>query len=68
MHSQTWQLLPPWLLEPVQQGHLTLTQAAELWDLWLLTPPGKETDVPPHLSSAIEALWLLKVETPPTRH
>lgn len=68
MHSQTWQLLQAWLLDPVMQGRLTLPQAAELWDLWLLTPPGQETEIPPHLFPAIEALWLMGLETPPTRH
>ena len=67
MHSLSYSLLPPWLMEPVMQGNLPLLAALELWDLWLLTPPGQETEIPPHLFPAIEALWLLELPTRPVR-
>lgn len=66
--SLTWQALPEWLQEPLQNSVLTLAEAAELWDRWLLTPDGEVLMLPPHLYSAAEKLCLWEMPASPTRH
>lgn len=59
--SQTWQRLPPWLQEPLLHRVINLSEAAELYDLWLLASEGQHSEIPPHLESA--AMRLLLWET-----
>ena len=68
MHnSLTYQHLPRWLQEPVIQGHLSLAEAAELWD-YSLTGTEAYNPLPPHLFPAAERLCLLEMEASPTQH
>ena len=68
MPSLTWQYLPDYLLEPVMHEHLTLAEAAEIWDLSLTATEDEWQDLPPHLSSAAERLMLLDLEISETKH
>ena len=36
MDSLTYQFLPEWLYRPLMQGAISLAEAAELWDEWLM--------------------------------
>ena len=65
--SLTWQELPEWLQEPVIRGHLSLAEAAELWD-YSLTGTEAYNPLPPHLFPAAERLCLLEMEASPTQH
>ena len=67
MPSLTWQQLPQWLLSPVMDGHLTLAEAAEIWDN-SLTGTSEFNPLPKHLFLAAERLYLVEIETSPTRH
>lgn len=68
MYSLTYPFLPAWLQTPVQSGHLSLTEASEIFDHWLLTPRGEYLMLPPHLNSAAQRLWLLEKDVSPTLH
>ena len=61
-HSLTYSQLPDNLLEAVLMGALTLPEAAELWDNWLLTPDNSVRPLPPHLWPAVQRLNLLGLE------
>ena len=68
-HSLTWQSLPAYLLEPVMAEVVLLSQAAEIWDRMLLSPPNEESvEMPPHLQGALERLLLWTLEAEPTQH
>lgn len=67
-HSLTYQELPEELLQPLLAGHLTLWEAAWLWDEWLLTPEGSSRLLPPELWSAADKMALLAMEPGPTLH
>ena len=66
--SLTHQELPEELLQPVLEGHLSLAEAAWLWDEWLLTPDNGSRDLPPQLWPAAEKFALLGMDCPATRH
>ena len=68
MSSLTYQSRPEWLLDPLMQGVLTVAEASQLWDCWLLTPPGEESSLPRNLWPAAERMFLLEMEAQPTRH
>ena len=65
--SLTWQQLPAWLLEPVLDKHLSLVEAAELWD-HCLTQTEEFKAVPKHLHPATMRLHLLDCEISQTLH
>ncbi len=67
-HSLTYQQLPEELLQLVLDGHLTLWEAAWLWDEWLLTPEGSSRLLPKELWPAADKIALLAMEPGPTRH
>lgn len=67
-HSLTWQSLPKWLLKPVLRGHLSLLEASELFDHWLLTPPGEFLMMPQRLWPAAQKVFLSRAPCPPTKH
>ena len=56
--SLTWQSLPPMFLEPVLLGRVSLAQASELWDRYLLTPDGQAVEIPDRLMEAAEVIWM----------
>ncbi len=66
-HSQTWQFLPHYLQKPLLAGAISLSQAAELWDVILLSPDEWVT-VPPRLRSAAERMQLFELQISPTLH
>ena len=66
--SLTHQELPEELLQPVLEGHLSLAEAAWLWDEWLLTPDNGTRELPPQLHQAADKLTLLAMHAPATRH
>lgn len=66
--SLTYLELPPDLLEPLMEGHLTAWEASWLWDEWLLTPENSSRTLPPELWPAAEKLSLLWMDADPTRH
>lgn len=57
MSSLSYQVLPRAFLEPVLMGLVPLTQAVELYDLWLLTPEGHSLSVPMRLAKAAEVIF-----------
>lgn len=62
--SLTWQFLPATLLQPLLDQHLTLAEAAELWDLALMGRPLCNHLLPRHLRAAGQKLDLLELEPP----
>ena len=66
--SATWQLLPPYLLQPVLDGHLTLAEASWVWDEWLMTPEGEFRELPKPLWPVAQKLQLLGMEAGPVMH
>lgn len=66
--SATWQELPNWLMAPVMDGVLTLAEAAQLWDVWLMSKERDSLDVPPALIPASSRLRLWATDCGPTRH
>ena len=70
MHSQTYQFLPPWLYEPLMVQAISLAEAAELFDLWLmLGEPDRFTPECPRLQQAASRIGLLlDQEVSATRH
>lgn len=68
-NSLTWQHLPPWLLDPLLQQAISLSEAAHLWDEWLmLGEPGRWVPDNPHLLGAAMRIRLLDLSTEQTRH
>lgn len=68
-HSLTWQSLPEYLLEPVMAEVVLLSQAAEIYDRMLMSPPWEESvEMPPHLQGALERLLLWTLEVSPSLH
>ena len=57
-HSLTYSQLPPLLLEALLAKAISLAEAAELWDNWLLTPDGENREIPRHLWPAVERYHL----------
>ena len=68
MNSLTYQFLPNWLLQPLLAGAINLPEAAEMWDAWLLTPPGETRSLPMHLHDAASRLHLWSQEASKTKH
>lgn len=70
MHeSQSYQWFPGWLYRPLMYGALTLAEASELFDLWLMIPPGESRPWPAHLLPIRDRLHLWRHESlSPTRH
>ena len=66
--SLTYQQLPDWILLPLLDGHLTVSQASDLWDQWLMAPEDQVTPLPERLWGAVQALQLLDQEASLTRH
>lgn len=65
--SATWQELPPWLLAPLMAQAISLAEAAELWDEWLMMgEPDRWTPDCPRLQQAAMRIRLLdqQAETP----
>jgi hypothetical protein len=67
MDSLTWQALPPYLLDPVLDGHLTLVEAAQLWDHQLMGL-GQWGPLPVQLMDAAGRLLLREMDCRPTKH
>ncbi len=58
--SLTWQELPPWLLDPLMVQAISLAEAAELWDQWLMMgEPDRWTPECPRLLAAAMRIRLL---------
>ncbi len=69
MHSTTWQSLPQWLLAPLMDQAISASEAAELFDNWLLTPINGEREISPQLEPACDRLMLWNLEVSEmTRH
>ena len=69
MHSLTWQILPPWLYQPLMDGLMTASQAAELFDLWLmLGEPDSFSPDCPRLQKVAQAIWLQDAQLGPPIH
>lgn len=66
-HNQTWQFLPHYLKAALLAQAISLAEAAELWDVILLSRDEWVT-VPPRLRSAVERMQLLAVQINPTLH
>ena len=64
--SLTWKELPDWLLKPLMDGAVTLAEASEVWDYWLLTPEGEIRELPPHLHPAAQRMELWAAQAHPT--
>lgn len=62
MHSQTWQFLPPQMLEPVLLGLVTLLEVTELFDLWLMTPADQQVPIPRRLEKAASLVFSRDLE------
>ena len=69
MSSQTYQYLPRFLLRPLLMGAINLSEAAQLFDLWL-TLDKPETFKPecPRLRQAAARISLLEREVSATVH
>ena len=65
--SLTWQYLPPWLQDPLIAGQISLVEAAEMWDHWLMQEVGHHP-LPQRLWPVAQILHLLETETSETRH
>ena len=66
--SLTWQELPPALLDPLMEQAINLSEAAELFDLSLMSPD-QFFSVPNHLHPAMQRLLLWQTEPQsPLRH
>ena len=63
MPSLTYSLLPEWLHQPLMDQAISLAEAAEIWDAYLLTPAGETHPLPRSLHQAAERihLWSLPV-------
>ena len=61
--SLTWQILPKFLLDPVLEGVLTLSEASEMLDLELTGQPA-----PQRLMEAVDRLGLFHLPTYPGLH
>jgi hypothetical protein len=66
--SLTYSLLPSFLLSPLMDSAISAAEAAELFDL-LLMSPDEMVSLPPHLFPAADrlTLWALDLEGQP-RH
>ena len=65
--SLTWTELPPWLLAPLMAQAISLNEAAEMWDQWLMMgEPDRWTPDCPRLQQAAMRIRLLdqQPETP----
>lgn len=68
-NSLTWQHLPPWLLRPLLLQAISLSEAAHLWDEWLLAgSPDRWVVVNPLLQPAVGRIQFLDWATEPTQH
>lgn len=63
MHSLTYQELPQWLAEPLEAQVISLPEAAELWDLFVVSP-NQPPELPPRLLGAVQRLHLWQWEVP----
>ena len=69
MHNLlAYQVFPTWLREALLNKVLTHWEAAEIFDLALLTPEGKSSPLPQHLSHAASRLHLWECHASPTHH
>ena len=60
MDSLTYQFLPAWLYHPLMQGAISLAEASELWDEWLmLDQPHLFRPACPRLQQAVLRVNLL---------
>jgi hypothetical protein len=58
--SLTYQEMPPWLLDPLMAQAISLAEAAELWDEWLMMgEPDRWTPDCPRLQQAAMRIRLL---------
>ena len=60
-HSLTYSLLPQWLAQPLQAEVIDPAEAAEMWDLALLDPKQRLSNLPPHLYEAASRMWLYRM-------
>ena len=63
-YSLTYQELPRWLQEAALNNVLTLAEAAEMWDEYLLTPDGEYRELSKHLWPAAQRLHLWEAQPP----
>lgn len=70
-HTLSYQQMPDWLLHPVMEGAILLSEASQLWDQWLLMgQPDRFTPDSPRLQQAAMRIRLLSDgdEPSPTCH
>ena len=68
-NSLSYQSMEPWLLDPLMEGALTLAEATEMWDKYLLLgEPDRWTPDCPRLQRAAQRLNLWLNQELTTRH
>ncbi len=65
-HTLSYQQMPEWLLHPVMEGAILLSEASQLWDQWLLMgQPDRFTPESPRLQQAAMRIRLLSQDDEP---
>ena len=62
-HTQSYQQMPEWLLHPLMEGAILVSEASQLWDEWLLMgEPDRFNPDCPKLQQAAMRIRLLEQE------